>query len=312
MPGEPPGTPAATCEDAVPGSPAAVVPLSPKACASLRGAFARNDSALLAGGAAPRGLALVPHLGGASSSLAARAMAAEAAAAAAQAEAASLRDELACQEASACAARLRAAAAESEAARVSCQLARAQAGAFVAATAAARAEAAERRSRELAAALLTSEDLRRAAELGRRAAERAAVAQEQRGAALQAQLERQRGVIAQLAESRGAAFEERFSLRLEAQKFSRELAQAQRAAAHLQQALEQQRAALGLACSKAAEEGERVAAERWQGRLSETRRKLHLAAEAEAAARAELTAERLLLEQAHTALSAGSVACAAD
>lgn len=234
--GDAPQSPVRTCGDAGPGSPAAAASPPSRACGSPRGSiFAHNGDASLACSSAPRGLALVPHLWGAWPAQAARATAAEAAAAAAEAEAALLRRELAFVAASAYAAQQRAAAAELEAARVSRQLARAQAGAFVAAAAAARAEAAQQRSCQLAAALQTSEESRRAAEQARRAAEHAAAAQEQRAAALQAQLEQQRDVIAQLAESRGAAFEERFSLRTQARQFSRELAQAQRAAAHLQQ-----------------------------------------------------------------------------
>lgn len=236
MRGEASQAPAGNCYDAAPGSPAAASPSHPKVWGSLHSStFAHTASSLGACGPAIRGLALVPHLGGTFSVLEARATAAEAAAAAAQAEAAVLRQALASMEASARAARQRAAGAELEAGRVSRQLARAQVGAFAAAAATARAEAAERRSNELAAALQASQELQRAAEQGQRDAERVVAAQEQRGAALQAQLGQQQGVIAQLAASRGAAFEERFSLRLEARQFSRELAQAQRTVAHLQQ-----------------------------------------------------------------------------
>lgn len=231
--GDPPQPPGGTCPDAAPSPPA---PLSPKACGSLRSTCTCADDAMPACGAAPRGLALVPHLARASAELAARATAAEAAAAAAEAQAALLRRELASAEALARAAWHRAAAAEAEGARVSRQLAHAQAGAFVAVAATARAEAAEQRSRGLTAALLASEEARHAEEARRRAAERGAEAQGDKLAALEAQLERQRGVIAQLAGSRATAFEERFSLRMEAQQASDELARAQRTTAHLQQA----------------------------------------------------------------------------
>lgn len=51
------------------------------------------------------------------------------------------------------------------------------------------------------------------------------------------------------------------------------------------QALEQQKASMELACAKAAEEGERAAAERWQGRVSTLRKQASSAAPQAPAAR---------------------------
>ena len=329
---------------------AATVSRSPEAaadrCANLRGGggifVARSDSAYMAsqrGKSGPIGLALVTQLslrecqrccsGSPAGSSPSRQLAgAHAAATAAQADAAQLRQQLQAAATQGVAASRRAEAAEAEAGRLACQLAQARKAAAAAVAAAQGvATAAERRSRVLAAALVAAEDLRRAADVGRGLAERASAAAERRVCQLQDQHERQRGVIATLAASRGAAFEERralgfraglvsasppahcqaavpkrcsayvsqpsaaappavllitlitnsplrprrFSLRLEAQKVCRELAQAQRSAHHLDQALQQQRTAAAAAVAAAREEGEAAAAAHWRARVTTLR-----------------------------------------
>lgn len=277
--------------------------------------FARNDGQQSGDSTPARGLALVQHLGlcgAVNEATQARLDAACAATAAAQEDAACLRQQLQAAAGAAAAAQQRAASGEAEAARLARQLAQAQRNtAAQLAGMQARLTASEQRGRELETAVVAAADARRAAEMGRAAAEHAALAAQLRLARLQDQNERQRVVISSLAASRGSAFEERFSLRMEAQKAGKELGQAQRVAGHLQKALDQHRASKEAACCAAAEEAERAAAERWHGRvstlrkqLSEARRKLQASKDAELSARAELAAERELLEQAHAALSA--------
>ena len=99
-------------------------------------------------------------------------------------------------------------------------------------------------------------------------------AQKRRVAGLQEQVEQQRGVIATLADSRGDAFEERFHLRLELRHSRAAAQQAQRSAANLSQALQQQRDAAEQAVAAAREEGQRAAAARWQARVLELRKQV--------------------------------------
>lgn len=70
------------------------------------------------------------------------------------------------------------------------------------------------RAEQMAAALSAAEGLREAAELARHAAEQERVGQARRLQQLEEQVERQRSVIAMLANSRGTAFEERYHLQV--------------------------------------------------------------------------------------------------
>lgn len=127
---------------------------------------------------------------------------------------------------------------------------------------------------KLAAMLAAAEELRATAEFERAVMQERLEGQARRLAQLQGQVQRQHGVIATLAASRGEAFEERWGLKLELQQANAAADAAQRSTAHLQQALEQQRSAAEQACAAASEEGERAAEERWHGRVLELRTQL--------------------------------------
>ncbi|KAL4854275.1 Serine/threonine-protein kinase AFC3 [Chlorella vulgaris] len=186
--------------------------------------------------------------------------------------------------------------------------------AAAAASAALQAQAEQQRCRADAgeAAAARAQAAAELAAEGRLQAEAHLAAEERRAARLQRQLAGAQAVIANLADSRGDAFEERFALRQELQQTRDECEQAQRAGANLREALQQaqQREGGKLSVEAAREEGSREATSRWLSRvrelrrqLADARRKLQEAQEQAAAAQETVAAQGKMLEQAHAELA---------